>query len=104
MLRKVLLVNLLGVATCDQCGGTGEIIKEKCTNCSGTGKEIKNKRIKVKVPAGVDTGSIISIQGEGEAGERGGPSGDLFIYITVKEHDIFKRKGNDIYFTVPISL
>ena len=91
------------VATCDECGGTGEIIKEKCTNCSGTGKEIKNKRIKVKVPAGVDTGSIISIQGEGEAGERGGPSGDLFIYITVKEHDIFKRKGNNIYFTVPIS-
>ena len=91
------------VATCDECGGTGEIIKEKCTVCSGTGREIKNKRIKVKIPAGVDTGSIISIQGEGEPGERGGPSGDLFIYITVEEHDIFKRKGNDIHFTVPIS-
>ena len=91
------------VATCDECKGTGEVIREKCSKCSGTGKEIKSKRIKVKIPAGVDTGSIISIQGEGEAGERGGPSGDLYIYINVKEHDIFKREGNNIYFTVPIS-
>ncbi len=91
------------VATCDQCNGTGEIIKEKCTVCSGTGKEIKNKKIKVKVPAGVDTGSIISIRGEGEMGERGGPPGDLFIYINVREHEFFQRDGNDIYVTVPIS-
>ncbi|MBZ2175741.1 molecular chaperone DnaJ [Schnuerera sp. xch1] len=90
-------------ATCDKCNGTGEIIKEKCTTCSGTGKETKNKKIKVKVPAGVDTGSIISIRGEGEAGERGGPSGDLYVYINVKEHSIFKRDGNDIYYTIPIS-
>ncbi|GFN34713.1 molecular chaperone DnaJ [Tepidimicrobium xylanilyticum] len=91
------------VATCDQCGGTGEFIREKCSTCSGTGKEMKSKKIKVKVPAGVDTGSVISIRGEGEAGENGGPSGDLFIYINVKEHEIFKRKGNDIYLTIPIS-
>ncbi|WP_236909768.1 molecular chaperone DnaJ [Clostridium sp. Cult3] len=91
------------VATCDQCNGTGEIIKEKCTVCSGTGKEIKNKKIKVKVPAGVDTGSIISIRGEGEMGERGGPPGDLFIYINVREHEVFEREGNNIYLTVPIS-
>lgn len=91
------------VATCDACGGTGEIIKEKCNTCKGTGKTIKNKKIKVKVPAGVDNGSIISIRGEGDAGERGGPSGDLFVYITVKEDKLFKRKGNNIYFSVPIS-
>ncbi len=91
------------VATCDECGGTGEIIKDKCSVCSGTGKEIKNKKIKIKVPAGVDTGSIISIRGEGEVGEKGGPPGDLFIYIRVREHEIFKRKGNDIYYTIPIS-
>ncbi|MBU5455492.1 molecular chaperone DnaJ [Caproiciproducens sp. MSJ-32] len=91
------------VATCDQCNGTGEVIKEKCTVCSGTGKEIKNKKIKVKIPAGVDTGSIISIHGEGEMGDRGGPPGDLYIYINVKEHEFFKRQGNDIYLTVPIS-
>ena len=69
------------MATCDECGGTGEIIKDKCTTCSGTGKTTKSKKIKVKVPAGVDTGSIISIHGEGEAGERGGSPGDLFVYI-----------------------
>lgn len=94
---------IVRVATCDECGGTGEIIKDKCTACSGTGKKIKNKKIKVKVPAGVDTGSIISIRGEGEAGERGGSPGDLFVYIRVKKHDIFKRNGNDIYYTIPIS-
>lgn len=94
---------IVRVATCDECGGTGEVIKDKCTVCSGTGKEIKNKTIKVKVPAGVDNGSIISIRGEGEAGDRGGAHGDLFIYITVKEHEIFARKGNNIFFTVPIS-
>lgn len=91
------------VSTCDLCHGTGEIIKEKCTKCKGTGKEIKTKRIKVKIPAGVDNGSIISIRGEGEAGERGGPAGDLFVYIRVKEHEIFKREGNNIYLTLPIS-
>jgi molecular chaperone DnaJ len=85
------------------CGGTGEIIKEKCVSCNGTGKVLKNKRIKVKIPAGVDTGSIISVKGEGEAGDRGGPPGDLYVYITVKPHKVFKRKGNDIFLTVPIS-
>ncbi len=91
------------VSTCDVCGGTGEVIKEKCPVCHGTGKETKNKKIKVKIPAGVRTGSIISIKGEGEAGERGGPPGDLFIYISVKEHKIFKRVRNDIYCEIPIS-
>lgn len=91
------------VSTCDACQGSGEIIKEKCPTCKGAGKEIKTKRIKVKIPAGVNNGSIISVRGEGEAGERGGPAGDLFIYISVREHEIFERRGNDIFFTVPIS-
>ena len=91
------------VATCDACGGSGEIIKEKCETCSGRGKVLKNRRIKVKIPAGVDAGSVISVRGEGEAGERGGPPGDLYVYINVKPHKIFKREGNDLYLTVPIS-
>lgn len=91
------------VGTCDACGGTGEIIKDKCTTCNGNGKVNKSKKLKVKVPAGVNNGSIISIREEGNAGEKGGPSGDLFIYITVKEHDIFKREGNDIYCEIPIT-
>jgi len=91
------------VATCDACGGSGEIIREKCTTCNGNGKVLKNKRIKVKIPAGVDTGSIISVRGEGEAGDRGGPPGDLYVYINVKPHKLFKRQGNDLFITIPIS-
>ena len=91
------------VGTCDACGGTGEIIKDKCTTCNGNGKVNKSKKLKVKIPAGVNNGSIISIREEGNAGEKGGPSGDLFIYISVKEHDIFSRDGNDIYCEIPIT-
>jgi len=90
-------------SACDTCGGTGEIIREKCSTCHGVGKEIKTKRIKVKIPQGVDTGSVISMRGEGEAGDRGGPRGDLYIYINVMEDKIFSRTGNNIYLNVPIS-
>lgn len=90
-------------STCSTCNGSGEIIKEKCDTCSGSGKIIKNKKIKVKVPAGVDSDSIISIRGEGEPGERGGPAGDLYVYISVRDHSIFKRRGNDVFYTMPIS-
>ncbi|WFA09539.1 molecular chaperone DnaJ [Tissierella sp. Yu-01] len=91
------------VGTCDECNGTGEIIKEKCPTCHGSGREVKNKKIKVKVPAGVDNDSIISIRGEGEGGTRGGSPGDLYVYISVKEDEIFKRKGNNVYINIPIS-
>ena len=91
------------VGTCDACNGTGEIIKEKCNTCSGSGMEVKDKKIKVKVPAGVNEESIISIRGEGEGGLRGGSPGDLYIYIDVKEDEIFKREGNNIFINIPIS-
>lgn len=91
------------VATCDACHGVGETIDEPCENCNGSGKEVKSKKIKVKVPAGVDNNSIISMAGEGEHGSKGGPKGDLYIYISVREHSIFKRKGNDIFIELPIS-
>lgn len=91
------------VATCDECNGSGEIIKDKCATCDGTGKTRKSSKIEVKIPAGVDNGSIISLKGEGHAGERGGSPGDLYIYINVKDHEFFKRQGNDIYCDIPIS-
>ena len=91
------------VGTCDVCDGTGEIIKEKCSTCNGSGREVKTKRIIVKVPAGVDNGSIISLRGEGEGGQRGGPPGDLYVYIRVKEDPVFNRKGNHLYLNIPIS-
>lgn len=91
------------VGTCDVCNGTGEIIKEKCPDCQGSGREVKNRNINIKVPAGVDNNSIISIRGEGEHGLKGGSPGDLYVYISVKEDEIFKRRGNNIYINIPIS-
>lgn len=91
------------VGTCDMCEGTGQIIKEKCGTCGGQGKEYKTKRINVKVPAGVSSDSIISIRGEGEPGDRGGPYGDLYIYINIRPHKLFKREGNNIFVDIDIT-
>ncbi len=95
--------NFVRTSTCDVCEGVGEVIESKCENCGGTGREIKSKKISVKVPGGVDNGSIISIRGEGEAGLKGGSSGDLYIYIGVRPDSVFKRSRNNIYLNVPIS-
>lgn len=95
--------NFVRVGTCEECNGTGEIIKEKCSTCHGTGKEVKDKKIIVKVPAGVDNESVISIRGEGEAGSKGGPSGDLYIYISVKEDPVFIRQRNHIFLEIPLT-
>lgn len=89
--------------TCSSCRGEGKIIKNPCTRCGGTGMYRATKNIEVTVPAGVDTGSRLRIQGEGEAGQKGGPRGDLYIYIHVKDHPIFERHGYDIICNVPIS-
>ncbi len=89
--------------TCPHCHGSGKIITDPCSNCHGEGRVQKQKTLSVKVPAGVDTGDRIRLSGEGEAGENGGPPGDLYVQITVREHAIFKRDGNDLYCEVPIS-
>ncbi|MEA3430799.1 MAG: molecular chaperone DnaJ [Nanoarchaeota archaeon] len=90
-------------SSCPRCGGEGKVIKDLCEYCDGAGKVKKKKKIEVKIPAGVETGSRLRISGEGEAGEKGGPPGDLYIVIHVEEHDIFVRDGNDIYIEVSIS-
>ncbi len=89
--------------TCPECRGTGEIIKDPCGDCHGQGKVRDNKTISVKVPPGVDTGDRIRLSGEGEPGENGGPSGDLYVSIRVKNHSIFKRDDADLFCDVPIS-
>jgi len=89
--------------TCPKCRGEGSIIKNPCVKCYGTGKQKITKKIEVTVPAGVDTGSRLRMQGEGEAGSKGGSRGDLYIYIHVKDHPIFDRHGYDIVCDVPIS-
>ena len=88
---------------CGRCGGEGRVIESPCPVCRGTGRQRQSKKLKVTIPPGVDTGSTLRLSGEGEAGERGGKNGDLYIVIQVEEHPIFKREGNDIICEVPIS-
>jgi len=90
-------------ATCPQCKGRGSIIHDPCPDCRGTGKKEAAKTIQLKIPAGVETGSRLRLRGEGETGEFGGPSGDLYVFITVKPHEFFERRGNDIYCRIPVS-
>jgi len=89
--------------TCPTCRGTGSVIKDPCGKCRGTGKTKEQKTLSVKIPAGVDTGDRIRLGGEGEAGEHGGPSGDLYVQVNVREHDIFTRDGANLYCDMPIS-
>jgi len=88
--------------TCPHCRGNGKIISHPCEVCRGTGHIKESKTLSVKVPAGVDTGDRIRLAGEGEVGEQGGPPGDLYVQINVREHPIFKRDGNDLHCEVPI--
>lgn len=88
---------------CSACNGQGTLIKDKCNDCHGTGKVKKQRKIHVKIPAGVDDGAQLRVSGEGEAGTKGGPSGDLYIVIRVKSHDFFEREGDDIYCEVPLT-
>ena len=91
------------VQTCDSCHGEGKIIKDPCPTCSGRGRVRVTKNIEVDIPAGIDHGQSIRIQGKGEPGERGGPNGDLLITVYIKEHPIFERRGNDVYCEIPIT-
>ena len=92
------------VRTCDACGGTGKIIKEPCQDCRGKGRVSKTNRIAVNVPAGINDGQTLTLRGEGEAGHRGGPNGDLYVVITVKPHKLFTRKGFDLYLDMNIPM
>ncbi len=89
--------------TCPHCRGTGKIITDPCDDCHGKGRIRKSKSLSVKVPAGVDTGDRIRLAGEGEVGDHGGPPGDLYVQIAVKDHPIFTRQENDLHCEVPIS-
>ncbi len=89
--------------TCPTCSGKGTIISDPCRSCHGQGRVEKTKTLSVKVPAGVDTGDRIRLSGEGEAGENGAPSGDLYVQVHVREHEIFVRDGNNLYCEVPLS-
>jgi molecular chaperone DnaJ len=90
--------------TCPACQGAGQVIKERCTECRGQGRLEKEKTIELRVPAGVDTGTRLRVPGEGEPGANGGPTGDLYVVLDVKEHSFFERRGADLYCTIPVSI
>jgi molecular chaperone DnaJ len=90
--------------TCPTCSGIGQIIKNPCKTCQGAGRVQKDRTLSVNIPAGVETGTRIRLAGEGEAGMRGGPSGDLYIFIEVEPHELFERDGNNLYCRVPVSM
>jgi molecular chaperone DnaJ len=90
--------------TCPRCHGNGKMIADPCTSCHGQGRVEEQKTLSVKVPAGVDTGDRIRLTGEGEAGSMGGPPGDLYVVVSVREHAIFQRDGKHLYCEVPISI
>lgn len=90
--------------TCPTCSGLGQIIKNPCAKCGGAGRVQKDRALSVNIPAGVETGTRIRLAGEGEAGMRGGPPGDLYIFIEVAPHDIFEREGTELHCRVPVSM
>jgi molecular chaperone DnaJ len=90
--------------TCPACHGNGRVITDPCPACHGQGRSPRTKTLLVKVPAGVDDGDQIRLSGEGEAGENGGPPGDLYVQVRLKPHPVFWREGNDLYCEVPVSL
>lgn len=102
--QRSILGAFVTKTTCSNCHGTGKIFKRRCTTCNGRGNIRKNRTISVKIPAGIDTGMRLRVAGKGEAGQNGGPSGDLYLEFRVKEHEFFKRDGDDIYLNVPITI
>jgi molecular chaperone DnaJ len=90
--------------TCPNCQGAGQIIKERCAECRGQGRIERERTIELRIPPGVDTGTRLRVTGEGEPGPNGGPAGDLYVVLEVKEHPYFERRGADLYCTIPLSI
>lgn len=89
---------------CPHCGGTGELVDTPCKQCRGEGLVQKWKKIQIHIPAGVRSGSRLRVSGEGEAGRRGGPPGDLYVVLHVKDHDVFERQDDDLFCEIPVPI
>jgi molecular chaperone DnaJ len=90
--------------TCGTCGGTGHVISNPCGQCRGQGYQQVQRRLKVNIPAGVDDGTRVRVSGEGQPGANGGPSGDLYVFLKVKEHPFFERREQDLHCTIPLNI
>jgi molecular chaperone DnaJ len=93
----------VNVSPCSKCGGAGEVIEHPCKKCNGSGKVRKDITLSVDIPAGVDNDSVVKLEGQGEPGSTGGPSGDLYVVIAVSEHKLFNRKGSNLILEIPIT-
>ncbi|MPM45219.1 Chaperone protein DnaJ [bioreactor metagenome] len=102
--RQTPLGSFVSTSTCTTCGGSGKVIEEPCTTCKGKGNVRKNRKINVNIPAGVDTGNVMPLRGQGDHGANNGPAGDLYVRINVAPSKKFTRKGNDIYIDTHISM
>jgi molecular chaperone DnaJ len=90
--------------TCPTCGGTGQVIRDPCRACAGTGRVQADRTLQVQIPAGVEDGTRIRLAGKGEAGVRGGPPGDLYVFVSIRPHRFFRREGADLYFRLPLPM
>ena len=97
------LGQFVSTKTCEVCGGEGTVVLHPCAKCGGKGKIAQSRKIKIKIPAGIDDGQTISLRGEGECGTKGGPNGDLYVGIRIKSHPIFTRRDTDVYCEIPIT-
>ena len=102
-MQRTMFGSMMTSRTCSQCHGTGKIIKNPCGDCHGTGRKRITKTIKVNIPRGVDDGQRVRVSGGGEAGVRGGANGDLYVYIYIRAHELFQRRGNDVIIEIPIT-
>jgi molecular chaperone DnaJ len=93
---------LVVARTCGQCGGAGQIVKTPCTTCRGTGRVTKDRRVTVRIPPGIADSQRLRLHGEGEHGAGGGPTGDLYVVVHVRPHDVYHREGDDLYVDVPV--
>lgn len=101
--QRTMFGSFANIATCPTCHGQGKIIEEPCEACRGSGRVQQSRKISVNIPAGIDNGQILTLSGQGEAGERGGPAGDLLVYIQVRPHKVFTREGANLFMEMPIS-
>jgi molecular chaperone DnaJ len=100
---QTILGQMVNITACPRCGGEGRIVSKPCATCHGEGRVREQRTIKVEVPAGIDSGQRIAIEGQGEAGPRGGPPGDLYVAVTVREHAQLLRRGTELYYELPVT-
>ncbi|NLJ56968.1 MAG: molecular chaperone DnaJ [Firmicutes bacterium] len=103
VVRNTAFGRFVSVKTCERCQGEGKIIKEPCPKCRGEGRVMRERKIEIKIPPGVDTGSRLRVYGEGETGTKGAPPGDLYVIIHVRPHKVFKRQDHDLICEIPLS-